>query len=134
MKKILIIFLFSVGAGSLFSQEMSKGFNDAAYPALGWDTLKSMIVYPEIARRTGIEGVSNVEVHLDSVGNILFVNITGNPMFNGVIQDAVRDIYWQPSLDNYKVRSSTVYFDVEFKYKNSKIPQKRKFIIETQKP
>jgi TonB family protein len=127
------MFLVILFFGVCFGQSNSAQ-RDPAYPALGWDSLKTAIQYPEIARRAGVEGISNVAVKIDSVGNVVDIMISGNAIFNNAIEDAVRNVTWQPGIENYKVRTSSVFFEVQFRYRDSKLKNKRVIVIEAEKP
>ena len=132
MKRIVLFTVCTFVA--VFAQNPEMSYNEDAFPSLGWDTLQRSIIYPEIARRTGVEGVMKVEVQLDSVGHVMDVIIEGNSIFSRDLESAIRHVYWQPTLHNYKVRSSKVYFNVQYKYQKSTPPfvdpKRRTFIVE----
>ncbi len=130
MKQIFVVFLLAVSC--MYAQPM-RG-NQSAKPAVGWDSLKSLMSYPEIARRAGVEATSNVAVKIDSAGNVVDIMISGYNIFDSAIENAVKKVKWQPEMDNNKRRASSVFFDVQFRYKTTTDSQKRTLIIETDKP
>ena len=50
---------------NLFSQQKTY---ELPKPIIGWDSLSSKILYPEIYRRAGIQGVFIAELRIDSAG------------------------------------------------------------------
>lgn len=130
MKKVIAV-LFTV---ALFSSAQPMNNVQPARPSAGWDVLKSKIAYPEIARRAGVEGTSNVAVKVDTSGNVVDIIISGYPIFNGPIEDAVKKVSWTPERDGMKVHSSSVFFDVQFQFRSSGGMQKKVLVIEADKP
>jgi TonB family protein len=128
------IFFLCFLSASIAAGQSSNTHHEAAYPALGWDSLRYQIAYPELARRTGVEGVVSVAVKIDSVGNVIDVIVSGNSIFSSTIEAAVKNVVWQPDIANYKIRSSTVFFDVRFQYRDPKASKKKVLLIETDKP
>ncbi|MBI2428456.1 MAG: energy transducer TonB [Ignavibacteriales bacterium] len=108
--------------------------NEHARPAVGWDSLKSMIVYPEIARRAGVEGLSNVAVKIDASGTVVDIIISGYDIFDDAIEQAVKKISWIPEMENGKAVSTSVFFDVQFQYRNTKGTVRKTLVIEAEKP
>ncbi len=107
--------------------------NDHAHPAVGWDSLKSTIVYPEIARRAGVEGISNVAVKLDTTGAVIDIMISGYDIFDSSIEQAVKKARWFPEVENGRPKPTSLFFDVQFQYRNTKGPLRRTLIIEADK-
>jgi len=129
MKKI-IAFLF---IAALCSSAQTMNITQPARPSEGWDKLKSKIVYPEIARRAGVEGTSNVAVKIDSVGHVIDVIISGYPIFSSPIEQAVKNAAWKPAMEGTKAHESSVFFDVQFQFRSSSGMQKKVLVIEADK-
>ncbi len=73
-QNLIFLVLLIVSIGTAQTPPM---VTDAARPAAGWDSLKSMITYPEIARRAGVQGYVNVSVELSETGTVESVSISG---------------------------------------------------------
>ena len=128
-KAVVILFCISMVAYSQMMNDIHP-----AHPTAGWDTLRTLIAYPEIARRAGVEATSNVAVKVDSTGKVADIMISGYSIFNASIEKAVRSVSWTPEMEGMKGRSSSVFFDVQFRYKSSSIVQKKVLVIEAEKP
>jgi outer membrane biosynthesis protein TonB len=89
-----------------------------ARPEVGWDSLKSLIQYPLLARRAGLEGYADVTVQLDSLGNILRVQVRSYEVFQKPVEYAVRSVKWLPLDRDGPPRGSTVSFEVLFHLKD----------------
>ena len=106
-----------------------------ASPEIGWDSLKNMIVYPEIARRAGVEDIARVNVTIDSLGNVTAVEFGGYGIFSDVVKSAIRKIKWYPETYNGQKRSSQIVFDVQFQLQNvDNYPKRRVLLIESTNP
>lgn len=130
MKNALVV-LFCISTVA-YSQMMNS--TQSAQPSVGWDSLRAVIGYPEIARRAGVEGTSNVAVKIDSTGKVMDIMISGYPIFNASIEKAVRAVPWTAQMEGTRRRSSSVFFDVQFKYKSENGMQKKVLVIEANKP
>ncbi|MFA6540242.1 MAG: energy transducer TonB [Bacteroidota bacterium] len=131
--KYLLVFaagiLISLSSSTLASERPK---NDPARPEIGWEAFKSMIPYPEIAKRAGVQGYSNASVKLDTAGAVLSVSISGYGIFDKPIEEAVKKVQWLPELDNGKPRETTVIFEVQFQLKSLQdMPKKKILIIES---
>lgn len=51
--------------------KIDTGAYHRAAPAIGWDSLKSRMSYPEICKRAGIEGAYRAYLDVDSTGKVL---------------------------------------------------------------
>jgi TonB family protein len=108
---------------------------DAARPAAGWDSLKNMIAYPEIARRAGVQGYVNVSVELGETGTVESVLISGYGIFSSNVEEIVKKMKWIPEMRNGKPVKTTVVFELQFQLKNYQdMPKKRIMIIESEAP
>ncbi len=129
MKAFFISFLTIITLG--YSQENLV----EARPVIGWDSLKSLIVYPEIARRAGIEDVARVNVEIDALGKVVSVEFGGSGIFSNSVKSILRKIQWIPETLNGKKRSSQVVFDVQFQLQDMKnFPKHRLLLIESTNP
>lgn len=126
MKTLVIAML--VLASSAFSQNK----NAEARPAIGWDSLKTLFVYPEIARRAGVEDIARVSVSIDSLGQVSNVEFAGAGIFSETVKSVVRSIQWIPEKSSGRPRESQIVFDVQFQLKNKKsFPKRRVLTIES---
>lgn len=118
-----------------FSQTPRQTVNESARPAVGWDSLKNMIIYPEIAQRAGIQGYANVAVDLTASGTIESVSVSGYGIFSSNIEQIVKNLKWMPEVQNGKPVRSTVVFELQFQLRNIQdMPKKRVLIIESDLP
>ncbi len=113
----------------------SQNNNNEARPAIGWDSLKTLFVYPEIARRAGVEEAARVSVTLDSTGHVTDVEFAGAGIFSETVKSVVRSVQWIPESYNGKNRMSEIVFDVQFQLKDKKaFPKRRVLTIESSNP
>ncbi len=113
----------------------SQNNNNEARPSIGWDSLKTLFVYPEIARRAGVEEAARVSVALDSTGRVTDVEFAGAGIFSETVKSVVRSIQWIPESSNGKRRPSEIVFDVQFQLKDKKaFPKRRVLTIESSNP
>ncbi|MEW5798224.1 MAG: energy transducer TonB [Bacteroidota bacterium] len=132
MKGFFLITLLVVYATVCTAQE-NRVHSEHARPAVGWDSFKEMIIYPEIARRAGVEGISNIAVKLDTSGAVIDIMISGYDIFDSSIEQAIRKARWLPEIENGKPKPASLFFDVQFQYRNTKGPVRRTLIIEADK-
>ncbi len=106
-----------------------------AKPEIGWDSLKSLIVYPEIARRAGVEDIARVSVEIDSLGTVTAIDFGGYGIFSSSVKSTLRKIKWIPETYNGRKRASEVVFDVQFQLQEQKkFPKRRVLEIEASNP
>jgi outer membrane biosynthesis protein TonB len=103
-------------------------------PDIGWDRFKSMIVYPEIAKRAGIQGYVDVAINCDSIGDIGEIQVVGNQIFHQPIKDAIRKVTWNSNKKLSSRHFETVYFTIEFKLKPNEMPRRNVLRIEVDPP
>ena len=128
MKSIIICFLVCITFNFGYAQNLID-----PSPSCGWDSLKSSIVYPEIAKRAGLQGFGEALVEIDSVGNILDITIfTGQYVFKKPIMDAIQSTKWIPATVGDKKVEGKVSFPVLFVLKGRW--DTRLIIIESEKP
>ena len=65
-----------------------------SYPEIGWDSLKALIVYPEIGIRAGVTDSAFVTVHFDTLSNVANIDIDGVNLFYESIITAVKKTKW----------------------------------------
>lgn len=133
MNRFFVVVVFIV-LTLLCVPKMTYAQTEHARPSVGWDSLKSMIVYPEIARRAGVEGLSNVAVKIDASGAVVDIIISGYDIFDAVIEQAVKKTSWIPEMENGKSVPTSVFFDVQFQYRNTKGIVRKTLVIEAEKP
>ena len=133
MKNFTVLFLLTVSC--MFSQTMNRPANDPARPAIGWDSLKGLIAYPEIARRTGVQGYSDVSVEIDSLGNVGDVEVSGFGIFNQPVKEVVKNVKWLPELSKGKPIAATVLMEIQFQLKPMReMPKRKVIVIESELP
>jgi TonB family protein len=110
MRKISFCTLFVIVSLSCYSQEDSL-----PSPTIGWDSLKNLIVYPDLARRAGLEGFVDVEIDVDTNGNVLKTNFdASHELFKSTVQDALVKIKWNPEYYKGKHLKHRVNFPIHF--------------------
>jgi TonB family protein len=123
------MFIFQI---DLFSQ--IKAYVEG-YPVVGWDSLKSLIVYPLIARRGGIQGYAEVSVQIDSLGNATEVTVNGYHFFEQSIREAVKKVKWVSAQELGNPHQRTANFEIQFHLKqHTDRPTQRLLIIEDNVP
>ena len=124
---------FSVLIFVTFGYSQSKAVE--ASPVMGWDSVKSLIVYPEIARRAGVEDIARVSVEIDSLGNVTSIDFAGAGIFSPSVKSTLRNVKWIPETFNGLKRASQIVFDVQFQLQNmSNFPKRRVLLIEATNP
>lgn len=117
------------------AQTPPRPANDPARPVAGWDSLKSMIPYPEIARRAGVQGYANVSVDVDENGAVGSVSVSGYGIFRPPVEETVRRVQWLPEFVNGKPVKTSVVFEIQFQLRNVQdMPKKRVLVIESDIP
>jgi hypothetical protein len=86
-------------------------------PVIGWDSLKSLIVFPEIPRRAGVQGNARVDVQIDSAGNVTATNVYADTLFIRCIDDVVKKVKWYPRYSKGKSYSTITRFHILFQFK-----------------
>ena len=76
-------------------------------------------VYPEIARRAGIEGTVWVVILVDKTGKVRDVRITKGPeMFHEAAKEACWKTVWRPAIQNQKPVTVWVTYPIRFTLKS----------------
>ena len=127
MRQLIISFFLLIALRHhAFSQDQQ---DNEAVPILGWDSLKKMVIYPEIARRAEFETHSNVEIQIDSAGNVGQIKITGGELFHQMIQDLVKTVKWYPAHIGGKARSTVIYFEIQFRLRQPEDNPKHRILV-----
>jgi hypothetical protein len=112
--------------------------DQSAHPVVGWDSLKSLIRYPELAIRAEIEQYVYVTIDLDSSGNVRNINVFGHYnylIFEQPIKDAINSVRWLPLVIDGNKRDAIVMLQIQFKFRQRSSRLERvEFIIEADKP
>ncbi len=67
-------------------------------PTIGWDSIRSLIRYPEILRRAAFEGAAEIYVEVDSTGRADTIAVRANsPLFAKSVRDALSRTTWIPA-------------------------------------
>ncbi|MSS72485.1 MAG: energy transducer TonB [Candidatus Latescibacteria bacterium] len=75
-------------------------------------------VYPEIARRAGIEGVVFIQILVDKTGKVRDVKIQKGPeMFHESAKEAAWKSVWRPAIQNQKPVAVWVAYPIRFSLK-----------------
>ena len=122
MKKTIIYFIILI-----FIQKANAQYEPTEIcPVIGWDSLKALIKYPEIAKRAGVQGNVDVSIYFDSLGNIGDIKIIGYEIFYHPITEAIKNVKWSPRGSiAFHPRREYAYFTVEFKLKPYERPTRR---------
>ena len=107
MKLICIVLFELIIISNLWSQLPVNQHADAE-PAVGWDSLKSLIRYPEIARRAGVQGHATIKLQLDSSGNVTKLSVCAPDLFTGMIEQTIKGLKWLPGFSLGKPRPTTM--------------------------
>lgn len=115
-----------------FSQNSNQ---QEARPKVGWDSLQRMVVYPEIARRAGVEDIARVKVEIAADGKVTNIEFAGYGIFSEAVKSVIRNTEWLPETDHNVAKASQVVFDVKFQLKDIKnFPKRRVLTIEADAP
>jgi hypothetical protein len=67
-------------------------------PIEGWSVIKKTIKYPAEYRRAGIDGIAEVKLYIDSIGNVTDVIIKSNsPVFTDTVKYYLQSVKWHPA-------------------------------------
>ncbi|MBN1480765.1 TonB family protein [candidate division KSB1 bacterium] len=95
-------------------------YDEPPLPVGGWSAVQKHLVYPEIARKAGVEGVVTVSAHIDAHGNVIETKIEKSLGDNGCDEAAITAIKkakWTPAKQRGKPVAVWVGIPVEFKLK-----------------
>jgi TonB family protein len=109
MKSFLVVFFL------FFSFIAASAQNSVPSPACGWDSLKSLIAYPDLAQRAGVEGRAVVTVGVFSNGEIRNISIeTDKEIFREPIERAIQKTKWNPGTHRGYTTEAQVKFSIDF--------------------
>ena len=136
MKKqifILPLILFVLTAATVFGQEKdtSKNLNDKYLlkaevmpePVGGISAIQKRVIYPEIARKAGIEGKVYIQAFIDEKGDVIKTKILkgiGSGCDESAL-NAVKETKFTPAKQKDKLVKAQVVVPVLFKLNKSKI-------------
>ena len=101
--------IFFLSALSLTNAQQTSNI-DLPKPVIGWDSLRSKMIYPEIGRRAHVEGAFRASIEVDSTGNLADLRITSlnyqhafnqsDSLFSNYVEQVIRKAQWHPGLEN----------------------------------
>ena len=95
-------------------------YDEAPAPIGGFPAIQAKLVYPEIARKAGVEGRVYVNVLIDEKGNVIDTKILkslGNNGCDEAAVNAIRQVKWKPAKQRDKPVKVWVGIPVVFKLK-----------------
>lgn len=95
-------------------------YDEAPQPIGGFEAIQKKLVYPEIARKAGIEGQVTVYAHINEKGEVVDTKILvplGNSGCNEAAVAAIRAVKWKPAKQRDKPVAVWVSIPVKFKLK-----------------
>ncbi len=110
---VFIILLFLV-SGSLASEE---DWDVSPQPVNGFKTLQKEVVYPENARKIGIQGKVTLKVHVDDKGKILETKILNSleKECDEAAVNAINSVAWKPAVKNDTPIAVWFNIDIQFR-------------------
>jgi protein TonB len=95
-------------------------YDEPPEPIGGFGAIQSKLVYPEIARKAGIEGTVTVQAQISETGEVINTRILvplGNSGCNEAAVAAIRAVKWKPAKQRDKPVTVWVSIPVRFKLK-----------------
>jgi len=95
-------------------------YDDPPQPIGGFAAIQKNLVYPEIARKAGVEGKVTVHVQIDEKGNVVNTKILQSLGNNGCDEAAVaaiKSVKWKPAMQRDRPVKVWVAIPVLFKLK-----------------
>lgn len=85
-------------------------------PVFDYDILRRSVVYPELARRNGVEGTVVVKVYVDEQGHVRDVRVhqSDHALLNEAALRGVRAVTFKPGRQNGQVVGCWLYIPVRF--------------------
>ncbi len=106
---------FLIVLSLFFSFIVASAQNTLPMPACGWDSLKSLIGYPDLARRAEVEGHAVAIVGVFSNGEIRGISIeTDKEIFREPIEKAIHKTKWNPGTHRGYTTEAQVKFSIDF--------------------
>lgn len=95
-------------------------YDEAPQPIGGFEAIQKKLVYPEIARKAGIEGQVTVYAHINERGEVVDTKILvplGNSGCNEAAVAAIKAVKWRPAKQRDKPVAVWVSIPVRFRLK-----------------
>lgn len=95
-------------------------YDEAPQPIGGFEAIQKKLVYPEIARKAGIEGQVTIYAHINERGEVIDTKILvplGNSGCNEAAIAAIKAVKWKPAKQRDKPVAVWVSIPVRFKLK-----------------
>ena len=95
-------------------------YDEAPHPIGGYDVIQKKLIYPEIARKAGIEGRVMVWAKIDEQGNVIQTRILTSRGPSGcdeAAMAAVSAVKWKPAMRNDKPIKVWVAVPIDFRLK-----------------
>lgn len=95
-------------------------YDEPPEPIGGFGAIQAKLVYPEIARKAGIEGTVTVQARISETGEVIDTRILvplGNSGCNEAAVAAIRAVKWKPAKQRDKPVTVWVSIPVRFKLK-----------------
>ncbi len=102
------------------SAQIFVAYDEPPEPIGGFAAIQKNLVYPEIARKAGVEGRVYVQVIVDEKGNVVSANVTKSLGNNGCDEAAIaaiKSVKWRPAKQRDKPVKVSVGIPVVFKLK-----------------
>jgi uncharacterized protein YuzE len=104
-------------------------FNCGPTPTIGWDSLKTLIKYPPLAQRAGLDGNIIITVDIDSTGKVMNKSIKSDAeIFTIEIDSIFKQIKWKPAVENGKHKRSMLRLPMYF-FLNKVIEGQYKYLL-----
>ena len=121
--KILLLLTFGISF-LLLSQEANTNRIELPTPVIGWDSLTTLIKYPEISRRSYNQGGFIVRLKIDTSGNAKAMNIFELSVHSIQVDSAynitlpiyryLKDVKWHPAIQFNKRVEYTISIPIIF--------------------
>lgn len=95
-------------------------YDEPPVPVGGFAALQSKLVYPEIARLAGIQGIVTLGVQIDEKGNVANVRVLKSLLniCDEAAIEAVRSVKWRPAMQRDIPKTVWISVRLEFKLLN----------------
>ncbi len=107
-------------SGNKYAVPTFIAHDEPPQPIGGYDAIKKYIVYPEIARKAGIEGRVYIQALVDERGTVERTVVTKSLGPNGCDQaaiDAIMKVKWEPAYQRDKAVKVWVMIPIDFRLK-----------------
>lgn len=93
-------------------------YDEPPQPVGGMEAIQQNVVYPEIARKAGVEGTVVINVLIDESGAVLRTEILksmGNNGCDGAAVEAIKSVEWKPATRDGKPVKAWITVSVVFR-------------------